>query len=237
MAGDDADTDDGDENAEGSMPASGASIQRGQPEFEFDDIAPAPAPSPAPDLLPAAVPAPAAATAIDAVGESSVAGFSAPDNKTPADIAAEVIGEVQPTAAIDEATDSVVTTSGEIAPAVAVDEEAVEPVVVPAPEPVGPEVVGEVVVDPLTETADDSSPLANSLHGGHSAGVSAEVEPASTALVSIDEESAAAANSQLPASELPRTAGLFDDVPQPAAPSPADAAANAAEPDNDEQRA
>jgi ribonuclease E len=41
----------------------------------------------------------------------------------------------------------------------------------------------------------------------------------------------------LPVDELPRTAGLFDDVPQPVAPAPADAAAKAAEQENGEQRA
>jgi hypothetical protein len=54
----------------------------------------------------------------------------------------------------------------------------------------------------------------------------------------VDEEPASAATSQLPVDEQPRTAGLFDNVPQPVAPAPADAAAKAAEQqENGEQRA
>jgi hypothetical protein len=104
---------------------------------------------------------------------------------------------------------------------------------------VEPETITDIVID-IDETSGDSSALTNTLPGdsGHVvANVSAEVEPATTAAVGIDEEPAATASSQLPVEELPRTAGLFDDVPQPISPSPADAATKGAGQDNGEQRA
>src|SRR5207342_2948208 len=123
-------------------------------------------------------------------------------------------------------------------PAVVVRDEVVEPVVVPTPESVEPEIVTDTVVD-VVESTDDASAVTNTLPGdsGHVvANVSAEVEPASTPAVGIDEDASAGAASQLPVEELPRTAGLFDDVPQPIAPPPADDAARAIEQENGEQR-
>jgi ribonuclease E len=164
---------------------------------------------------------------------------TAPAGKTPADIAAEVIGEVQPNPPAAAANETVVTPSGEVAAAVVVQDEPVAPEIVPLPEPVQAEPVAEIIIDPETQD-EERNPSVNTLPGETAyanAGVSAEVEPASTPAVNVDEEPAAAATSQLPADELPRTAGLFDDVPQPVAPSPADAAAKAAEQENGEQRA
>jgi ribonuclease E len=237
MHGDDADAEDGDEPfAEFDEAASPAQGPRAQPEFEFDDVAPAKA-KPAP--LAAAPLAAAVATAIEALPATAPAQSAASARKTPADVAAEVISDVQPTPAIGEATDSVVTPSGRVEPAVVVNEQAIEPAIVPAPEPVEPETITDIVID-IDETSGDSSALTNTLPGdsGHVvANVSAEVEPATTAAVGIDEEPAATASSQLPVEELPRTAGLFDDVPQPISPSPADAATKGAGQDNGEQRA
>ena len=230
MAGDDAD--EGDEIAiDGDEPSEVAPIQRSQPEFEFDDVTPA---KPVSGALVASPLAAAVATAIDTLPV-----VAAPARQTPADTAAEAVSEVQSNRPADEATDSVVTPSGEIAPAVVIRDKVIEPEVVPAPEPVLPEPVADIVVDRLAETMDESAPVANTLPGETGqvhANVSAEVEPASTAAVSIDEEPASTAASQLPVEELPRTAGLFDDVPQPVAPAPADAAAKAAEQDGDEHR-
>ena len=97
---------------------------------------------------------------------------------TPADIAAEIIGEVQPNSSETDATETVVTPSGEVAPAVVVQDEPVAPEVVPLPEPVQPEPVANIVVDPETQ-AGESNPAVNTLPG-ETARVSAEVEPAST---------------------------------------------------------
>jgi ribonuclease E len=123
---------------------------------------------------------------------------------------------------------------------VVVQDEPVAPEVVPLPEPVQLEPVANIVVDPETQ-AGENNPAVNTLPGetAHAnAEVSAEVEPASTSAVTVDEEPATAATSQLPVDEQPRTAGLFDNVPQPVAPAPADAAAKAAEQqENGEQRA
>jgi len=230
--GDDTDADEADELVmEGDEPATVAPVQRSQPEFDFDDIGPV-----AP--LAAAV---ASALETPATAPKPVAPVmsAAPTQKTPADIAAEVIGEVQPNPDATDATETVATPSGEIAPAVVVQDEPVEPEVVPLPEPVQPEPVADIVIDPDTQ-AGENNPAVNTLPGEttySNAGVSAEVEPASTAAVDVDEGPAAAATSQLPDDELPRTAGLFDAVPQPVAPAPADAAAKAAEQENGEQRA
>jgi len=229
LMGDDVDTDvDTEDLAFDGDEAPTAPVLRTQPEFEFDDIA-----SAAPPATAAAPSEPVAASA------PSNASTDAPAQKTPADVAAEVISEVQPTPSVSDADERIVTSSGEIEPAAVVNNEAVEAVIVPTPEPVEPEPVTEVIVDRLEQVTDDSE-IANALPGeaGHTAAeVSAEVEPAATAAVSIDEEPAAAATSQLPVEELPRTAGLFDDVPQPVAPAPADAATKGAEQDNNgEQR-
>ena len=239
MAGDD-DADDGDDIfIETDEPSTVAAIQRAQPEFEFDDIAPA---KPAAAALAAAPLTAAVAAAIEAMPAAAPAPApavtAAPVQKTPADIAAEVISDVQPTPSTGTG-ESVVTPSGEVVPAVVVTDEAVEPVIVPAPEPVEPEPVTEVVVDRLAGSEDTSS-IANTLPGEiaePNADASTEVEPASTAAASTDEEPAEAAASQSPVEELPRTAGLFDNVPQPMAPGPADAAAKAAEHEGGERRA
>ncbi|MFC5577956.1 ribonuclease E/G [Lysobacter niabensis] len=237
MAGDD-DADDGDDYlVEADEPSTVAAIQRAQPEFEFDDIAPA---KPAPAALAAAPLTAAVAAAIDAMPAAAPAPAvaAAPAQKTPADVAAEVISDVEPTPSVGTG-ESVVTPAGEVVPAVVVTEQAVEPVIVPAPEPVEPEPVTEVVVDRLAGSSEDASSIANTLPGEiaePNADASTEVEPASTA-ASTDEEPADAAASQSPVEELPRTAGLFDNVPQPMAPGPADAAAKATEHDGGERRA
>jgi len=215
---------------DGDEPATVAPVQRSQPEFDFDDIGP---------VAPLAA---AVASALENTASTAPTApvSAAPAQKTPADIAAEVIGEVQPNAAGSEATGTVVTPSGEVAPAVVVQDEPVAAEVVPMPEPVQQETVAEIVIDPETEAGETNAGV-NTLPGetayATAGTVSAEVEPASTPAVNIDEEPGAAAASQLPVDELPRTAGLFDDVPQPVAPAPADAAAKAAEQDNGEQRA
>jgi len=228
MGDDDTDVDDLAFDGDGDE-APASPVLRTQPEFEFDDIASAT--PPAAPVAPSAEPV--------AVSVSSSASTNAPAQKTPADIAAEVISEVQPTPSVSDTDERIVTSTGEIEPAVVVSNETVEATIVPTPEPVEPEPVAEVIVDQLEQTTDDSE-IANALPGEDShaaAEVSAEVEPASTAAISIDEEPATAATSQLPVEELPRTAGLFDDVPQPIAPAPADAAAKGAEQENGEQRA
>ena len=238
--GDDGDTGEGDDLAiDGDEPATVAPVQRSQPEFDFDDIVPvAPLAAAVASALEttAAAPTPTA----PAVPVSP----AVPAQKTPADIAAEVIGEVQPNPAVTDAIETLVTTEGEVAPAVVVEDVPVAPEVVPLPEPVQPEPVAEIVLEPdaIDPEAQSgaSNPAVNTLPGETAsahAGVSAEVEPASTPATNVDEEPATAAASQLPVDELPRTAGLFDAVPQPAAPAPADAAAKAAEQENGEQRA
>jgi ribonuclease E len=238
MSGDD-DADDFDDSViDTDEPSTVAAIQRTQPEFEFDDIAPA---KPAPAGLAAAPLAAAVTTAIDALPVASSAPIvtAAPVQKTPADVAAEVISHVEPDPNVST-TESVVTPAGDVMPAVVVTDEAVESTIVPEPEPVEPEPVTDVVVDRLTGSSEDASSVTNTLPGEiaePSADMSTEVEPASTAAASIDEEPAAAAAEQSPLEELPRTAGLFDNVPQPTAPTPADAAAKAAEQDSGEQRA
>ncbi|WP_460728402.1 ribonuclease E [Lysobacter rhizosphaerae] len=241
MAGDDFDADDGDEfAADGEEPTPVASVDRAQPEFEFDDIAPAKPAKPTQTAqtqtqtqatLAVAPLAVAVAHAIDALP-------AAPAQKTPADSAAEAISEAPPTmqASGTGGTGEVPTGAGQ--PAVVVRDEVVEPVVVPTPESVEPEIVTDTVVD-VVESTDDASAVTNTLPGdsGHVvANVSAEVEPASTPALGIDEDESAGAASQLPVEELPRTAGLFDDVPQPIAPPPADAAARAIEQEGGEQR-
>jgi ribonuclease E len=228
--GDDNDAEGDDLAIDGDEPATVAPVQRSQPEFDFDDIGPV-----AP--LAAAV-ASALETTASAPASAAPAIAAAPAQKTPADIAAEVISEVQPNSSETDATETVVTPSGEVAPAVVVQDEPVAPEVVPLPEPVQPEPVANIVVDPETQAGENNLAV-NTLPGETaSADVSAEVEPASTSAVTVDEEPATAATSQLPVDEQPRTAGLFDNVPQPVAPAPADAAAKAAEQqENGEQRA
>lgn len=229
--GDDADDEAEELMIDGDEPSSVAPIQRTQPEFDFDDITPV-----AP--LSAAV-----ASALETVAASPAAPVevAVPVQKTPADAAAGVIDEVQANASSSDISQAVEKPSDDVAPAVIVQDEAVEPVIVPSPEPVEPEPVTDVVVDAVDTASDErGNEAVNTLPGETSyvsANVSAEVEPASTAAASIDEEAGAAMNSQLPVEELPRTAGLFDDVPQPITPSPADAAANSAEQENGGQRA
>ncbi|GAB3094789.1 ribonuclease E [Lysobacter terrae] len=226
-AGEDFDTDEGEDILLETAEPERTAPPRTQPEFEFDDIAP-PVSAPAVAAASHSVPATHAS-------ETSPAMTAAPAQKTPADIAAEVISDVQPNPATSEATDSVVTPTGYVEPAVVVNEEKIEASLVPEPEPVEPESLNDIVID-IDESPDDTNTLHGESHHG-SAVVSAEVEPASTAAVGIDEEPASAATSQLPTEELPRTAGLFDDVPQPMAPAPADAAAKVAgQEDNGEQR-
>ncbi|WP_310053827.1 ribonuclease E [Agrilutibacter niabensis] len=254
MAGDDFDADDGDDiAADGEEPTPVTSVDRAQPEFEFDDIAPAKPAQTAQTqtaqtqtaqtqtaqtqtaqtqaALAVAPLAVAVAHAIDALP-------AAPAQKTPADSAAEAISEAQPTLQAGGTGGTVEGPAGAGQPAVVVHDEVVEPVIVPTPESVEPEIVTDTVVD-VVESTDDASAVTNTLPGdsGHVvANVSAEVEPASTPAVGIDEDESAAAASQLPVEELPRTAGLFDDVPQPIAPPPADAAARAIEQESGEQR-
>lgn len=224
--GDDNDAEADDLGIDGDEPAGVAPVQRSQPEFDFDDIGPvAPLAAAVTSALETAATAPTPPTPVAPVVDA------APAQKTPADIAAEVISEVQPNPL---ATETVVTPVGEIAPAVVVQDEPVALEVVPLPEPVQPEPVADIVIDSEIQ-AGESNPAVNTLLG-ELASASSEVEPAMTPTVSVDEEPAAAA-SQLSVDELPRTAGLFDDVPQPVAPAPADAAAKAAEQDNGEQHA
>jgi ribonuclease E len=239
MAGDDfdADADDGDDIAvDGDETAPVTPVDRAQPEFEFDDIAPAKVAQAALAAAPLAV---AVASAIDALPVAATVN-AAPAQKTPADSAAEAISDAQPTLQAGAAGEPVESPAVDAQPAVVVRDEAVEPVVVPAPEPVEPEIVNDIVVDVFESTdTDDASAVTNTLPGdsGHVvANVSAEVEPASTPALGIDEDQSAGAASQLPVEELPRTAGLFDDVPQPIAPPPADAAARAIEQEGGEQR-
>jgi ribonuclease E len=229
MEGDDGD----DISIDGDEPATVAPIQRTQPEFDFDDIAP---------LAPLSA---AVATALETLpatpaAPTSVAAVATPQ-KTPADMAADAIDDVQPNASINEVSESVVTPSGEIAPGVVVNDETVETTVVPAPEPVEPEPVTDTVVDTLIGTADSDSSAVNTLPGETPTDqvlASTEVEPASGPFANIDAEPAAVDGlAENQAEELPRTAGLFDDIAQPAAPAPADAATTPAEQQNDGQRA
>lgn len=230
--------DDGDDIAgDADEPSATAAIQRAQPEFEFDDIAPAKPASGAPAAAPLTAAAAAAIETLPAAPPAPAV-TAAPVHKTPADVAAEVISDGQPDP-FAGSSESVVTPAGEVVPAVVVTDEAVEPVVVPAPEPVEPEPVTNVVVDRFAATPEDAASITDTLPGDSddaSAEVSTEVEPALTAPVSIEEDAAAAA-SQVPEEELPRTAGLFDDMPQPIAPTPADTAAKAVEQDSGERGA
>ncbi|KQY52381.1 ribonuclease E [Lysobacter sp. Root494] len=232
--GDDNDAEGDELTIDGDEPTTVAPVQRSQPEFDFDDIGPV---APLAAAVASALETTATAPTPSTPAEPVVA--AAPAQKTPADIAAEVIGEVQPNPSATDATETVAMPAGEITPAVVVQDEPVAAEVVPLPEPVEPEPVADIVIDPQKQ-AGESDPAVNTLPGemaSANTGVSAEVEPASTPAVNVDEEPAAAAASQLPVDELPRTAGLFDAVPQPVAPTPADAAAKAAEQENGEQRA
>jgi ribonuclease E len=244
LADDETELDEAEElSIDGDEPATPAPVQRSQPEFDFDDIAPAPGTLTAAPLA-AAVTAAIDAMPVEVTPAASAATLSpettAVAQKTPADVAAEIIGEVQPTPSISEATETVVTPSGEIEPAMVVNNEPVEETVVPTPEPVEPASVNEVVVDKIVAGESDATAVANSLPDDSDAlasEASTEIEPASSEPAAIDEQPTAAA--EVAADEPPRTAGLFDNVPHPAAPEPVDVPSDAVkhDQDNEEHRA
>jgi len=205
LIGDEDEVFDGDEKPAAPL------AHRSQPEFDFDDEAPAAKVSTATAAAPAVVAAVAAAEVMQAVSPA-----------TPAVEADEVLQQAQPTPA-DAAAQAVAHVAAdtyepaEVAPTVGTGTviDPVEPVAVVAPEVVEPSAAEPTVVstpEAVDEIAIEDSTAVPTEDVEAAPAAPTDIEPVASSPAEVDVTPAPAPAPSPDA--IPRTAGLFDPIPQ-----------------------